>query len=174
MKKTPLTISTSLLAGFIVFLLGACSPNADVQTTTEEQAAAEQLDEANISEIRSAVKARMDELKKFAEAGDLESCLRMYDESGSYIDNVYRYASYQEFVDSYRKNWNVASQKFDDTTDVFVLSPEVALAVATGKVTQTDKQGNTSAVQWAFTSIWVQQDGQWKIHSFHQVGEELK
>ncbi len=117
----------------------------------------------------------MDEIVSYASAGELEKILAIYDQAGQgvYIDNTYRYASLKEVKDTYRANWNVASQDFGDyKTDVYPLAPDLALAVLTANASMVDTEGKSyQEAPAAITIIWIHKEGQWKMHSMHQATE---
>jgi ketosteroid isomerase-like protein len=64
---------------------------------------------------------------------------------------------------------SVASQAFRFRTNrVTVMAPNAATVTATGTWAQTDTAGVTGPARpFAWTSIWVWRDGEWKIHVVH-------
>jgi len=153
---------------FMVWSLGLCaigcsSPGDD------------RLDDAAVAEIETAVSGRMNELMASAEAGDIESVFTFYDQSGpgSYLDQAYRFDSFQDFVETYRTSWNVSEEDFGDPdVRIFVLNANAALVSSTSNVSHVDTLGTAyPPTPWAITMLWTRDDGPWHIHSFHQASQ---
>ncbi len=149
------------------FILVSCSQ--PVQDTSK-------LDDQRIKEIESEVMKKFNELVMYAEAGDLEKALTLFDHSGqgSYIDGPRLYKSFQEVLYSYRANWDFVKQDFGNPeTKIIVLSPSIALVSSASNVSSVNKSGiSFKPSPWSMSSIWILKDGKWQIHSYHQFISE--
>jgi len=64
---------------------------------------------------------------------------------------------------------SIASQTYTFRTNrVTVMASNAATVTATGRWSQTDTTGVTGpARSFAWTAVWLEQDGEWKIHMVH-------
>lgn len=128
-------------------------------------------------EIESAVINRFNAMIKYAEAGELENILMHFEPSGpgTYIDRGTPYTSLQDMMDNYRATWKVQKQDYGiPTTKVYVLSSEYALVTSSSVLNTTNREGVIFQPRpWSVSTLWMLQDGEWFIHSFHQFeGDE--
>lgn len=156
------------LALFALTLVNCSDPEPGALPVSENQR----------KKIESAVINRFHAMIKYAEAGELENILMHFEPSGpgSYIDLGTRYTSLQDMMDSYRATWRVQKQDYGvPDTKIYVLSSAYALVTSSSVLNTTNKDGITFQPRpWSVSTLWMLQDGQWFIHSFHQFEGDAK
>lgn len=128
--------------------------------------------------IESSVINRFHAMIKYSEAGELENVLAHFDPSGpgTYIDGPTRYTSLEEMAVNYRATWKIRKQDYGvPDTKIFVLSPAHVLVTSSSTLTTTNIDGVVFQPRpWSLTTLWVKEEGEWFIHTFHQFTGELK
>ena len=156
------------LFSLLVSLTGCTDKGQDVSGLTEEE----------LKQIRSDVINRFHAMIKYSEAGELENVLSHFDPGGPgiYIDGPVRYASLDEMFLNLRATWKVRKQDYGiPDTRVFVLSRAYVLVSSSSTLNTTHVDGTVFQPRpWSLSTLWIQQDGQWVIHSFHQSSGELR
>lgn len=139
---------------------------------SDDSSSASPVSENQRKEIESAVINRFNAMIKYAEAGELENILMHFEPSGpgSYIDRGSGYTSLQDMMDNYRATWKVQKQDYGiPITKVYVLSSQYALVTSSSVLNTTNRDGVIFQPRpWSLSTLWMLQDGEWFIHSFHQ------
>ena len=154
---------------FLMVLFVSCSdPDPDVPGVSDNQR----------KRIESDVINRFNAMIKYSEAGELENVLMHFDPSspGSYIDNGTQYPSLQDMIDNYRATWKVQKQDYGiPLTKLYVLSRDFVQVTSSSTLNTISRENVTFQPRpWSVSTLWMQKDGQWLIHSFHQHAAEPK
>lgn len=134
------------------------------------------LSDPELKEIQSAVINRFNAMIKYAEAGELENMLQYFDPSGpgSYIDGGKRFATLDDMLVEYRAGWKVKSQDYGiPETKMYVLSRKFVSVTSTAVIQTTNREGVVFRPRpWAVSTLWMRNNGEWQIHSFHQYAAD--
>ena len=149
----------AILAAFALTVLAACQPATN--ELTEEQ-------KAEISAEVNAIHADMWDAWR---AANYDLGVSYFEREGfqfAYEGAVYGYSGFEEI---WRPAFaSIASQVITIAeSQTTVLAPNVVCIMDAGTYTQTGEDGITTPEEsFAFTGIWVHQEGEWKLNLMHE------
>jgi hypothetical protein len=149
-----------ILAVFTLTVLAACQP-ATTELTEEQKA-----------EIAAEVTGRLDALWEELKQPDVDQLLTFTSQAlGSFSVSDGVFTEWSPASDSMMRaalaEWEDQVLTVSETRTV-VLSPDVVYTMRVGTDSVTLKSGEASPTRpWAWTSIWVRRDGEWRIMYGH-------
>jgi uncharacterized protein (TIGR02246 family) len=125
--------------------------------------------------VIAAIESELQSMMKSAAEADAEQLLAVFDDDTTFVTGDVMLSGIDDIRERFTDTYSgVASQRHAILEKrVRILSPDVALVMATGEGTYTDKAGWTSEpVGLAVTTVFVRKNGVWRgVHAHQSIAD---